>query len=62
MIQQVLPCGQPDGPLRACPGVLTKLRAQLAELDCRADELEQARQTLRQTIAAAEAAGLPLTA
>lgn len=58
-IQQLLPCGEPDGPLRACPGVLRKLRTQLTELDRRADELDQARQALRQAIAATEAAGLP---
>ncbi|MFI9161299.1 MerR family transcriptional regulator [Kitasatospora aureofaciens] len=59
LIGQVLPCGQPDGPLLACPGVLTKLRTQLAELDRRAEELDQARDTLRRAIAATEQAGPP---
>jgi DNA-binding transcriptional MerR regulator len=54
LIRQVLPCGNPDGSLRACPGVLNKLRTQLAGLDQRADELERARQTLRQAIATTE--------
>ncbi|MFH9352123.1 MerR family transcriptional regulator [Kitasatospora sp. NPDC017646] len=59
LIGQVLPCGQPDGPLLACPGVLSKLRTQLAELDRRAEELDQARETLRRAISATEEAGLP---
>ncbi|MFG2139497.1 MerR family transcriptional regulator [Streptomyces sp. NPDC048650] len=54
LIRQVLPCGNADGSLRPCPGVLDKLRAQLAHLDQRANELSQARQTLRQAIAATE--------
>ncbi|AJC60422.1 MerR family transcriptional regulator [Streptomyces sp. 769] len=54
LIRQVLPCGLADGSLRPCPGVLDKLRAQLAHLDRRADELAQARLTLRQAIDATE--------
>jgi DNA-binding transcriptional MerR regulator len=56
LIRQVLPCAVAGGSLRPCPGVLAKLRTQLADLDQRADELTQARQTLRQAIAAAEQA------
>ncbi|MGK4583928.1 MerR family transcriptional regulator [Kitasatospora sp. HPMI-4] len=59
LIRQVLPCGLADGSLRPCPGVLDKLRTQLARLDRRADELAQARQTLRLAIAATEQAGPP---
>lgn len=57
LIRQVLPCALGDGSLRPCPGVLDKLRAQLAHLDDRADELAQARQTLQRAIAVAEQAG-----
>src|SRR5438067_10076710 len=55
LIRQVLPCAHANGSLRPCPGVLDKLRTQLAHLDQRADELAQARQTLRQVIAATQA-------
>src|SRR5438874_1379511 len=44
-IKQVLPCALADGSLHPCPGVLDTLRARLARLDQRADELAQARQT-----------------
>lgn len=54
LIRQVLPCSVADGSLRPCPGVLDKLRSQLARLDQRADELARARTTLQRTIAAAE--------
>jgi DNA-binding transcriptional MerR regulator len=54
LIKQVLPCALTDGSLRPCPGVLNNLRAQLARLDQRADELARARQTLKQAIAVAE--------
>ncbi|KOV64066.1 MerR family transcriptional regulator [Streptomyces sp. MMG1121] len=54
LIRQVLPCALTDGTLRPCPGVLAKLRTQLTHLDQRADELAQARQTLRRVIATAE--------
>ncbi|WP_338059791.1 MerR family transcriptional regulator [Streptomyces natalensis] len=54
LIRQVLPCGLADGSLRPCPGVLDALRAQLAHLDQRADELTRARQTLRRAIATTE--------
>ncbi|WP_030713345.1 MerR family transcriptional regulator [Streptomyces sp. NRRL S-237] len=54
LIRQVLPCARADGSLRPCPGVLDKLRTQLAHLDRRADELARARLILRQAIAAAE--------
>ncbi|MFB7259177.1 MerR family transcriptional regulator [Streptomyces nojiriensis] len=57
LIRQVLPCALADGSLRPCPGVLDKLRTQLAHLDRRAEELAQARRTLRQAIAAAEHTG-----
>jgi DNA-binding transcriptional MerR regulator len=50
LIRQVLPCALPVGSLRPCPGVLDKLQAQLAQLDQRADELAQARRTLRGAI------------
>ncbi|WP_314248764.1 MerR family transcriptional regulator [Streptomyces kutzneri] len=56
LIRQVLPCALADGSLRPCPGVLDKLRAQLVHLDRRAEDLAQARRTLRQAIAAAEQA------
>lgn len=56
-IRQVLPCALADGSLRACPGVLDTLRARLADLDRRAADLAQARQTLRRAIAATERAG-----
>ncbi|MFI9099533.1 MerR family transcriptional regulator [Streptomyces fildesensis] len=54
LIRQVLPCGLADGSLRPCPGVLDKLRAQLGRLDRRAEELDEARQTLRRAIATTE--------
>lgn len=54
LIRQVLPCALADGSVRPCPGVLDKLRTQLTRLDRRAEELAQARRTLRQAIAAAE--------
>ncbi|MEV6684173.1 MerR family transcriptional regulator [Streptomyces sp. NPDC051130] len=57
LIRQVLPCALADGSLRPCPGVLDKLRAQLARLDERADELAQARHTLTRAIATAQRAG-----
>ncbi|MFI9062365.1 MerR family DNA-binding protein [Streptomyces sp. NPDC053429] len=53
----MLPCALADGSLRPCPGVLDKLRARLARLDERADELAQARQTLTRAIATAQRAG-----
>ncbi|MET8761537.1 MerR family transcriptional regulator [Lentzea sp. NPDC004782] len=56
VIRQVLPCALADGSLRPCPGVLDKLRAQLAHLDQRAADLAQARQTLQRAIAATERA------
>lgn len=56
LIKQVLPCALADGSLRPCPGVLDRLRAQLAQLDQRAADLTTARQTLRQAIEAAEQA------
>ncbi|MDT0462123.1 MerR family transcriptional regulator [Streptomyces gibsoniae] len=59
LIRQVLPCALADGALRPCPGVLDKLRAQLAHLDHRADELAQARQTLQRAIAVTEQAEEP---
>ncbi|MGF1428993.1 MerR family transcriptional regulator [Kitasatospora sp. LaBMicrA B282] len=59
VIRQVLPCGQPDGSLRPCPGVLARLRAQLVELDRRADELAQARRTLEAAIAVTERSAAP---
>lgn len=54
LIKQVLPCALADGSLRPCPGVLDKLRTQLARLDQRAADLATARQTLRRAIAVAE--------
>jgi DNA-binding transcriptional MerR regulator len=54
LIRQVLPCAVPDGSLRPCPGVLSKLQAQLSHLDQRAQELALARQTLRRAIAFTE--------
>ncbi|MFF1558790.1 MerR family transcriptional regulator [Streptomyces sp. NPDC058279] len=54
VIRQVLPCALSDGSLRPCPGVLDKLQARLAHLDRRAEELAQARRTLRRAIAATE--------
>ncbi|MEY9873385.1 DNA-binding transcriptional MerR regulator [Streptacidiphilus sp. MAP12-33] len=56
LIRQVLPCGRDDGSLRACPGVLTRLRGQLVRLDQRASELDRARATLREAISATERA------
>ncbi|MBV2151660.1 MerR family transcriptional regulator [Kitasatospora sp. SUK 42] len=56
LIRQVLPCALSDGALRPCPGVLDKLHAQLAQLDRRAEELAQARRSLRQAITASEQA------
>lgn len=56
VIRQVLPCAHADGSLRACPGVLDRLRARLARLDQRATELADARDTLREAIAATEKA------
>ncbi|MGY2063257.1 MerR family transcriptional regulator, partial [Nocardia gipuzkoensis] len=50
LIQRVLPCAEDDGLLRACPGVLATLRAQLDLLDSRADELARTRATLRTAI------------
>jgi len=54
LIKQVLPCALTDGSLRPCPGVVGKLRTQLAHLDQRATELAQAQQALQQAIAVAE--------
>jgi DNA-binding transcriptional MerR regulator len=54
LIKQVLPCALADGSLRPCDGVLDKLRVQLANLDQRAAELAQARQTLQRAIATVE--------
>jgi len=54
LIKQVLPCALADGALRPCPGVLDKLRTQLAVLDQRADDLAQARTTLQRAIAITE--------
>jgi DNA-binding transcriptional MerR regulator len=54
LIKQVLPCAHADGSLRPCPGILDKLRSQLARLDRRAVELAQARRTLQRAIAVAE--------
>ncbi|RAG80421.1 MerR family transcriptional regulator [Streptacidiphilus pinicola] len=54
VIREVLPCGRSDGSLRACPGVLERLRDRLADLDDRAAELDRARDTLRAAIAATE--------
>ncbi|MFI1198132.1 MerR family transcriptional regulator [Streptomyces sp. BHT-5-2] len=56
LIRQVLPCGRADGSLRPCPGVLDTLRAQLAELDRRAEELTQSRAALRRAVAVTEQA------
>ncbi|WP_329198910.1 MULTISPECIES: MerR family transcriptional regulator [unclassified Streptomyces] len=56
LIRQVLPCALADGSLRPCPGVLDKLRAQLARLDQRAQDLARARQTLQLAITEAERA------
>ena len=56
LIKQVLPCARADGSLRPCPGVLDRLRDQLALLDRRAADLAQARQTLRRAITATETA------
>ncbi|TDP89208.1 MerR family transcriptional regulator [Labedaea rhizosphaerae] len=56
LIKQVLPCALADGSVRACPGVLERLRGQLSRLDQRATELAEARHTLRQVITAAERA------
>ncbi|RDI69088.1 MerR family transcriptional regulator [Nocardia pseudobrasiliensis] len=50
LIQHILPCAENDGVLRACPGVLAALRAQLDLLDHRADELARTRATLRTAI------------
>jgi DNA-binding transcriptional MerR regulator len=54
VIRHVLPCALTDGSLRPCPGVLDRLRTQLAHLDQRAADLAEARQTLRQAITATE--------
>ncbi|MEV4314558.1 MerR family transcriptional regulator [Actinocrispum sp. NPDC049592] len=54
LIKQVLPCAREDGSLRPCPGVVNRLRAQLARLDRRAAELADARQALRHAIAVTE--------
>jgi DNA-binding transcriptional MerR regulator len=54
LIKQVLPCALADGSLHPCPGVLDKLRTQLARLDQRAEELGHARQALQRAIAVAE--------
>ncbi|MCP2340538.1 hypothetical protein [Actinomadura rupiterrae] len=50
LIRQLLPCSEGDGGLRACPGVLDKLRAQLTALDEKADEIARARALLERTI------------
>ena len=57
MIKLVLPCARADGSVHPCPGVLDRLRAQLARLDEHAAEIAQARESLRRTIAVAEQAG-----
>ncbi|MGD3112039.1 MerR family transcriptional regulator [Streptomyces sp. YGL11-2] len=54
LIRQVLPCAFADGSPCPCPGVLDKLRAQLAQLDRRAEGLAQSCQTLQRAIATAE--------
>ncbi len=56
LIGQILPCAEANGSLRPCPGVLDRLRTQLARLDQRAAELSRARHTLRLAIATTEAA------
>ena len=56
LIKQVLPCALADGSLRPCPGVLDRLRTQLAHLDQRVAELTDARQALRRAIEATEQA------
>ena len=58
LIRQMLPCALADGSLSPCPGVLDRLRVQLAHLDQRAAELAQARQTLQQAIATTEQASI----
>jgi DNA-binding transcriptional MerR regulator len=55
VIQHVLPCAVGDGSLRPCPGVVDALREHLARLDRRANELAEARDSLRRVIAVAEA-------
>ncbi|SEM32810.1 MerR family transcriptional regulator [Streptacidiphilus jiangxiensis] len=60
LIRQILPCGREDGSVRACPGVLDRLRGQLVRLDERAAELDQVRATLRAAIAATERDGQSL--
>jgi DNA-binding transcriptional MerR regulator len=51
IIRQVLPCADGRARLRACPGVLDALQAQLGVLDRRATELAEARTLLEKTIA-----------
>ncbi|MEU7139295.1 MerR family transcriptional regulator [Nocardia sp. NPDC046473] len=50
VIEQLLPCADSDGALRACPHVLPALQNRLAELDRRATELATARDLLRRAI------------
>ena len=59
VIRQVLPCTTDGAAVQPCPGVLDALRAQLSDLDRRADELAAAREVLRETIAGAEARTAP---
>jgi DNA-binding transcriptional MerR regulator len=49
IIRQVLPCADGRAKLRACPGVLDALHAQLDVLDRRAAELAEARVLLEKT-------------
>lgn len=53
VIRRVLPCADGRAGLRACPGVLGALRAQLDVLGRRAAELAEARTLLEQAIASA---------
>ncbi|GLZ13591.1 MerR family transcriptional regulator [Actinomadura sp. NBRC 104425] len=59
IIRRILPCASGEGMLRPCPGVLDSLRDQLTVLDQRAADLAEARELLRQTIAATENATAP---
>jgi DNA-binding transcriptional MerR regulator len=59
IIRHVLPCASGDAMLRPCPGVLDNLHAQLTVLDQRAADLANARELLRQTIAATEKLTVP---
>jgi len=54
-IRAMLPCARPDGSVQPCPGVLESMRTRLDQLDRRAEELDVARETLRQAIATATA-------